>query len=108
MARRRRKRRPNFPRESRSSSSRSYGSTHQAERKRWGLVVEAGHAVCCRCSLPIAPGAAFHLDHRDDRLGYVGVSHASCNLRAAARRGNMLMRAKKALERQPRVRSREW
>jgi hypothetical protein len=92
MARRRRKRPPNFPRESRSSSARGYGTAHQAERRRWGLVVEAGQALCCRCGGWIAPGSPFHLDHRDDKLGYLGVSHAACNLRAAARKGNAVMR----------------
>jgi hypothetical protein len=107
----RRKRKVNFPPVTASTVARGYGTTHQAERKRWGLVVDAGHAVCCRCHLPIAPGASFHLDHRDDKLGYLGVSHPGCNLRAAARRGNLIMRAKKALDGKAparRVSSRVW
>ena len=57
------------------------------------------------------PGAAWHLD-RDDGLGYLGPAHAECDVRAAAKRGNELMREKQALERalnpQRRVASRDW
>jgi hypothetical protein len=107
----RRRRRHNFPRPKRSTTARGYGSTHQATRKRWEPVVESGYASCCRCGFTIAPGTAFHLDHRDDKLGYLGVSHARCNLRAAGKRGNELMRARKALNAPPssgRVASRDW
>ena len=109
MARRRRRShnwRPNG-----STTARGYGWTHQTERKRWDIVVQAGNALCVRCYLPIAPGTPFHLDHRDDKLGYLGVSHARCNLRAAGKRGNELMRARKALNPPPssgRVASRDW
>jgi hypothetical protein len=110
MARRRRRRRHNWPRPQGSTTARGYGSVHQAERKRWEPVVEAGYAVCVRCRLPILPGSRWHLDHRDDKLGYLGVSHAGCNLRAAGKRGNLLLRARRALEQQQagRVASREW
>jgi hypothetical protein len=96
--------RDNFPRAKRSTTVRGYGWNHRVERKRWGLVVQAGYAVCVRCGIPIELGSPFHLDHRDDRLGYLGVSHAGCNLKAAARRGNTIRRAKYS----PRVASREW
>jgi hypothetical protein len=111
MAKRRRRRRHNFPRAEGSTTARGYGSRHQAERKRWKLVVESGAAVCVRCGLPIVPGTRWHLDHRDDGLHYLGPAHAICNLRAAAKRGNELMRAKLALSQPPasvRVASREW
>jgi hypothetical protein len=62
---------------------RGYGLEHQQERKRWASIVAAGQAVCTRCKQPIAPGANWHLDHTNDRLGYLGVAHASCNIRAA-------------------------
>jgi hypothetical protein len=96
MARRRR-RRHNFPRAQGSTSARGYGSRHQAERKRWEPVVESGYTVCVRCGFPIVPGTRWHLDHRDDALGYLGVSHARCNLHAAAKKGNVIMRARKAV-----------
>ena len=78
---------PTFRRSTASTTSRGYGTGHQVERRRWKLVVESGYASCVRCGFPIVPGAAFHLDHRDDKLGYLGVSHARCNLRAAAKLG---------------------
>ena len=93
-----------------STTARGYGWTHQAERKRWKPIVESGAAFCVRCGLPIAAGALWHLDHSDDRSHYLGPSHALCNLRSAAKRGNELMRAKRALEQPParRTASREW
>jgi hypothetical protein len=106
----RRKRRSNFPRPKASTTARGYGSPHQAERRRWAPVVESGAAVCVRCGFPIAPGTRWHLDHDDDKIHYRGPAHARCNLIAAARRGNELMRAKQALN-QPmsrRATSREW
>jgi hypothetical protein len=76
-----------------STSARGYGSRHQAERRRWELLVEAGVVSCVRCGRPIAAGARWHLDHEDDGLHYRGPAHAICNPRAAAKRGNELMRA---------------
>ena len=107
----RRRKRKNFPPVTRSTSARGYGAVHQAERKRWEPVVESGSAICCRCGFPIAPGTGWHLDHNEDRTGYRGVAHARCNLRAAGKRGNELMRARKALNPPPstgRVASRDW
>jgi hypothetical protein len=37
---------------------------------------------------PIEASQPWHLDHRDDRRGYLGTSHATCNLRSAAQRTN--------------------
>ena len=107
----RRRRRSHNWRPKGSTTARGYGWTHQTERKRWKPIVESGAALCVRCGLPIAAGAPWHLDHSDDKLGYLGPSHARCNLKAAAKRGNALMRAKKALSQPPgsgRVPSREW
>jgi hypothetical protein len=94
-----------------STTARGYGSTHQGTRKRWELVVESGHAVCVRCDLPILPGTPFHLDHDDDRIHYLGVSHAACNLRAASKRGNEIKRQNETLawlRDSPRRASRKW
>ncbi len=62
---------------------RGYGSTHDARRRQVKPLVEAGNAVCSRCGNPISPREQWHLDHTDDRQGYLGVAHAYCNLRAA-------------------------
>jgi hypothetical protein len=32
-------------------------------------------------------GELLHLDHNEDRTGYRGMVHASCNIRDGARRG---------------------
>jgi hypothetical protein len=36
---------------------------------------------CARCGEFIQAGAAFDLDHTDDRSGYLGASHQACNRR---------------------------
>jgi hypothetical protein len=61
-----------------------WGHEHQRRRAAIAPLVNTGHATCCRCNEPIHAGEEWHLDHSDDRAGYLGVSHASCNLRAAA------------------------
>lgn len=53
---------------------RGYGSEHDALRASWQAVVDAGRARCARGGEPIPAGGAFHLDHNDDRTGYIGVS----------------------------------
>ena len=43
---------------------------------------------CTRCGQPLGPmGRHLHYDHLDDRSGYAGFAHASCNSRAGARKG---------------------
>ena len=103
--------RHNFPRTKRKTSARGYGTSHQAERKRWEPVVQSGRVACVRGGFLIAPGTRWHLDHADDKLHYRGPAHASCNLRAAAKRGNKLLREKRTLNPPPRsgrTTSRDW
>jgi hypothetical protein len=48
-------------------------------------LVRAGKATCARCGEPIHPeDDDWHLDHNADRNGYLGPSHARCNLAAGA------------------------
>jgi hypothetical protein len=93
-----------FPRSKGSTTQRGYGARHQAERKRWDLLVQTGTVHCVRCGHLIVPGTRWHLDHEDDGLHYRGPAHARCNLRAAAKRGNEIMRTLYPR----RVASREW
>jgi hypothetical protein len=74
------------------------------ERKRWAPIVATGQVPCARCRLLIRPGEKWHLDHREDRLGWLRPSHAYCNEKAGAERSNAIQRARKT----PRIQSREW
>ena len=66
-----------------SRHTRGYGSVHDARRRQVKPLVNSGNAVCSRCGCPISPRERWHLDHTDNRQGYLGVSHAYCNLQAA-------------------------
>jgi len=66
-----------------STSGRGYGWRHQQVRKRWERIVKAGEAYCSRCGGAIWPDESWHLDHTDDRQGYYGPAHSSCNVTAA-------------------------
>jgi hypothetical protein len=62
---------------------RGYGRDHEKLREHWKPKVEAGLTRCARCRQPILLGQDWALDHEDDRSGYLGPSHAACNIRAA-------------------------
>jgi hypothetical protein len=65
-----------------------WGNQHQKLRK--ALLPSAYGTPCVRCGLPMLPGQKLHLDHNDDRTGWLGFSHQSCNLRAAARKARAI------------------
>jgi hypothetical protein len=65
---------------------------HKARRARLAADVNAGRMTCARCGQPIEPGQPWALDHRDDRKGYLGPSHQSCNAAAGAQRRHELRR----------------
>ncbi len=71
-----------------SRHARGYTNAHVARRRQLEPLVATGQVSCCRCGQLIQPGQPWHLDHRDDRSGYLGPSHATCNLRAAAEKTN--------------------
>jgi hypothetical protein len=62
-----------------------YGGDHQAIRR--AAIPQAYGQPCSRCGLPMRPGQAIDLDHRDDGAGWLGFSHASCNRAAGGRLG---------------------
>lgn len=68
-----------------SRQARGYDAAHLQERARWKRPVELGEVDCARCGRRILLGQAWHLDHTDDRHGYLGPSHAACNTSAGGK-----------------------
>jgi hypothetical protein len=68
-----------------TTAERGYGPAHQRERRRWQARIDRAPVPCARCTTPIGPGDAWHLDHADDRQGYLGPSCARCNAAAGGR-----------------------
>jgi hypothetical protein len=54
-------------------------------RANWKLKVDRAEVDCARCGHLILPGEKFHLDHTDDRTGYLGPSHERCNTSAGGK-----------------------
>ena len=71
-----------------ATSRGGWGNAHQRRRAAIAPLVNAGKATCARCLEPIHQGEEWHLDHNDTRDGYLGVSHAACNLRDGAHKTN--------------------
>ena len=69
-----------------NTTSRGYGSKHQALRKQLLSEFEPGQP-CARCGQPIHTAADADLGHNDGQHGYRGLEHSWCN-RAAPRKGN--------------------
>jgi hypothetical protein len=68
-----------------SRQARGYDRGHELRREALKPAVEAGLKRCARCGRPILPGQEWALDHTDDRKGYLGPSHASCNNQAGGK-----------------------
>ncbi len=71
-----------------SRHARGYTNAHVARRRQLEPLVATGQVSCCRCNELIQRGQPWHLDHGDDRRGYLDPAHATCNLRAAAHKRN--------------------
>lgn len=65
---------------------RGYGRDH--ERLRAQLLPQAYGQPCTHCQARMWPHEALALDHTEDRQGYRGIVHASCNASEGASRGN--------------------
>lgn len=63
-----------------------YGADHRALRR--ALLPTAWGTPCARCGNPLLYGQAVDLGHNDERGGWNGFEHASCNRAAGARKGN--------------------
>lgn len=67
---------------------RGYDATHDALRAE--LLPDAYGQRCHLCGERMWPHEELALDHTEDRTGYRGIAHASCNARDGAQRGNAL------------------
>jgi hypothetical protein len=67
------------PQHQRGTVASGYGAEHKHRRAAWAPRVAGGRVHCARCGKLIAPHDDWDLDHRDDRSGYLGPSHRSCN-----------------------------
>lgn len=66
---------------------RGYDASHDRERARIAPAVERGEVPCARCGVTIRPGEQWDLGHTDDRTGWTGAEHASCNRSDGGRKG---------------------
>ena len=69
-----------------STTARGYGYAHQ--RLRAALLPQAYGKPCPRCGETMERGQDLDLGHTDDRTGYQGMEHASCNRRDGADKTN--------------------
>lgn len=64
---------------------RGYDRSHDRLRRSWKPKVERCEVNCARCGRLILPSQNWHLDHSDDRSGYLGPSHEACNTSAGGK-----------------------
>lgn len=82
------------PRNPASTTARGYGRAHQQARADAAKLHRPEH-LCPRCGKPLGPmGPNLHYDHNGQRTGYLGFSHAACNIRAGAQVGQRRQRTK--------------
>ena len=68
-----------------SRQARGYDARHDATRKRWKPIVDAGLVNCWRCGGTLDP-SSWHLGHDDhDRSKYRGPECPPCNLSAGGK-----------------------
>ena len=81
----------------RTTTARGYGARHQQERRKWARLVKTGDALCVFCEAPIAADEPWDLDHTEDRTGWRGPAHRSCNRSAGGTRGAQVVNERKAM-----------
>lgn len=69
-----------------TSTDRGYGSRHQ--RLRADLAPKAIGKTCHLCGKPMLADQPLALDHTEDRTGYRGMVHLSCNAADGGRRSH--------------------
>lgn len=69
-----------------SAAERGYGREHRALRAE--LAPQAIGKTCHFCGEPMLAGQALALDHTEDRTGYRGMVHLSCNAADGGRRSH--------------------
>ena len=67
-----------------SSTARGYGTQHRKLRAQ--LAPAAIGTTCHFCGQPILTGQKVALDHTEDRTGYRGIVHLTCNAADGGRR----------------------
>lgn len=69
------------------TTARGYGHEHQQLRAEWAKELKKlGVLPCARCGESIYHGDDWDLGHTDDRTGYTGPEHRSCNRADGGRR----------------------
>lgn len=89
-----------------STTQRGYGSPHrQAREAALEDLRRYDGQPCHHCTKPMwyAARARLDLDHTDDRAGYRGLAHASCNRRAGQAKAMRIRAAQNTVRR-----SRNW
>lgn len=68
-----------------------YGVQHSTahQKLREATVGDYVGTACVRCGKPMLDPDQMHLDHNDDRTGYLGYSCAKCNMSAGGRKGSL-------------------
>lgn len=85
-----------------TTTERGYGWQHQKLRERWKPQVNALQVSCARCGQLIVPnpalkGDGWDLGHNEDRSGYQGPEHSSCNQVAGARNAAAVTNGRRAM-----------
>jgi hypothetical protein len=81
----------------RSSATRGQSNTGPHKTLRKWLLADLARRPgqpCARCGLPMYVTQDLDLDHTDDRTGYLGLSHRSCNRRAGQRKTIAILNAR--------------